>query len=161
MSILLFGDEVLSILTFRPALTGAPLAGVPAGGRDGTFGEWTIRLSTASSRSRSRSTRWMSRRQTRFWAGALGYERLYERPPYVVLGPVGRYWPRLVVQQVAALPSGKSRVHIDLRVRDPAGEVRRLEALGAKVDEVVAEAGKSWTVMVDPGGTVFCVCPAR
>lgn len=97
----------------------------------------------------------------RFWAGALGYERLYERPPYVVLGPVGRYWPRLVVQQVAALPSGKSRVHIDLRVRDPAGEVRRLEALGAKVDEVVAEAGKSWTVMVDPGGTVFCVCPAR
>ncbi len=97
----------------------------------------------------------------RFWAGALGYERLYERPPYVVLGPTGRSWPRLVVQEVAGLPSGKSRVHIDLRVRDPAAEVRRLEALGATVDEVVAEAGTSWTVMLDPGGTVFCVCPAR
>jgi hypothetical protein len=97
----------------------------------------------------------------RFWAGALGYERLYERPPYVVLGPNGRSWPRLVVQQVAGLPSGKSRVHIDLRVRDPAVEVRRLEALGATVDEIVIEAGKSWTVMLDPVGTVFCVCPAR
>ena len=44
----------------------------------------------------------------RFWAGALGYERLYERPPYVVLGPTGRSWPRLVVQEVAAA-SGAER----------------------------------------------------
>jgi len=97
----------------------------------------------------------------RFWEAALGYRRLYERAPYVVLGPIGRNWPRVLVQQVPALRAEKSRVHLDLRVRDPGGEVRRLESLGASLQEVVTEAGTTWTVMVDPGGTPFCVCPAR
>jgi len=96
-----------------------------------------------------------------FWQAALGYVRLYERPPYVVLGPTGRSGTRVLVQHVPAVTSEKSRVHLDLRVRDPAAEVRRLESLGATQIEVVSEAGTAWTVMVDPGGTPFCVCPAR
>ena len=68
----------------------------------------------------------------RFWAGALGYERLYDRAPYVVLGPPEGGAPRVLIQEVSSVSSDKSRVHLDLRVRDPAGEVRRLEALGAK-----------------------------
>ena len=96
----------------------------------------------------------------RFWSEALGYERLYERPPYVVLGPVGA-GPRVLIQEVDTPATGKSSVHLDLRVRDPDGEVRRLEMLGATVDRTVAEAGTTWTVMVGPGGIPFCVCPAR
>jgi hypothetical protein len=96
-----------------------------------------------------------------FWAAALGYERLYDRPTYIVLGPAGGAGPRVLVQRVASVASEKSPVHLDLRVRDTAGEVARLEALGAAVDRVVAEAGTTWTVMLDPGGTPFCVCPSR
>jgi predicted enzyme related to lactoylglutathione lyase len=53
---------------------------------------------------------------------------------------------------------------MDLRVPDPAAAVERLSGLGAtvlrEVDET-AQGGSHWTVMVDPQGTVFCVCPAR
>lgn len=96
-----------------------------------------------------------------FWQSALGYEQLYERPPYVALGPSNGRGPRVLIQQVSDLARAKSRVHLDLRVHDPASEVKRLEALGATVDSVVEEAGTTWTVMSDPSGTPFCVCPAR
>ena len=111
----------------------------------------------------------------RFWAAALGYRRLYERDPYVVLGPAsgssppgvsgsrpqGASGPRVVVQRVAERCSGKSPVHLDLRVADPPSEVRRLVRLGARVERVVEEAGTQWTVMADPEGTPFCVCRRR
>lgn len=96
-----------------------------------------------------------------FWAAALGYAVLYHRPPYVVLGPTGGGGLRLVVQHVGRRDEGKSPVHLDLRVHAPAREVERLAALGARVERVVEEAGKRWTVMTDPEGTPFCVCPAR
>jgi hypothetical protein len=36
-----------------------------------------------------------------FWQAALGYDRLYERDPYIVLGPPpGDARPRLVIQRV-------------------------------------------------------------
>jgi hypothetical protein len=97
----------------------------------------------------------------RFWQSALGYELYYERPPYVVLGPSNGRGPRVLIQRVSDLASAKSRVHLDLRVQDPASEVKRLETLGATVDRVVEEAGTTWTVMSDPSGTPFCVCPSR
>jgi predicted enzyme related to lactoylglutathione lyase len=100
-----------------------------------------------------------------FWQRALGYERLGDRDPYVVLAaPGGDPRPRVLIQRVDAVTPGKARVHLDLRVPDPASEVERLTALGATalrdVDET-AQGGSGWTVMVDPQGTVFCVCPAR
>ena len=100
-----------------------------------------------------------------FWQAALGYDRLYEREPYIVLGPPpddGR--PRLVIQRVDRLPLEKTPVHIDLRVDDPDTEVVRLQRLGASVEWVVDESASGfirWTTMSDPQGTLFCVCPAR
>jgi predicted enzyme related to lactoylglutathione lyase len=100
-----------------------------------------------------------------FWEAALGYRRLYEREPYIVLGPPpddGR--PRLVIQRVDRLSPEKTPVHIDLRVEDPDAEVARLQTLGATVEWVIDESASgsiSWTTMADPQGTVFCVCPAR
>lgn len=69
-----------------------------------------------------------------FWLAALGYERLYERDPFVVLGPpTGDPRPRVIVQRVDAVTPGKARVHMDLRVDDPEAEVARLAGLGAAV----------------------------
>jgi predicted enzyme related to lactoylglutathione lyase len=100
-----------------------------------------------------------------FWQAALGYDRLYERDPYVVLGPpLGDTRPRLVIQRVQQVTSDKAPVHIDLRVDDPDAEVARLQALGATVEWVVDETPAGfirWTTMADPQGTLFCVCPAR
>jgi predicted enzyme related to lactoylglutathione lyase len=100
-----------------------------------------------------------------FWEAALGYDRLYERDPYIVLAPPpGDVRPRLVIQRVKTVTSGKTPVHIDLRVDDPDAEVARLQALGASVEWVVDETPSGfirWTTMADPQGTLFCVCPAR
>ncbi|MGZ6545275.1 MAG: VOC family protein [Actinomycetota bacterium] len=100
-----------------------------------------------------------------FWQAALGYDRLYERDPYIVLGPPpGDARPRLVIQRVQQVTSEKAPVHLDLRVDDPDAEVARLEALGATVEWVVDETSSGfirWTTMADPQGTLFCVCPAR
>lgn len=100
-----------------------------------------------------------------FWESALGYDRLYEREPYIVLGPPpGDARPRLVIQRVQSVASDKTPVHIDLRVDDPDSEVARLQAIGASVEWVVDETASGfirWTTMADPQGTLFCVCPAR
>ncbi|HEY6566119.1 MAG TPA: VOC family protein [Actinomycetota bacterium] len=100
-----------------------------------------------------------------WWADVLGFERLYERDPYIVIAPpAGDPRPRLVIQQVGTVTLGKAPVHLDLRVDDPDAEVARLAALGASIEWTVDETAEgfiTWTTMADPWGTVFCVCPAR
>ena len=104
-------------------------------------------------------------RAAAFWSTALGYDRLYERDPYIVLAPPPPHpGPRVVIQRVDTIVSGKTPVHLDLRVDDPDAEVSRLQALGATVEWVVDETASGfirWTTMADPQGTLFCVCPAR
>lgn len=96
-----------------------------------------------------------------FWMAALGYERRYSRPPYVVIGPsTGGIAPTIVLQQVPEPPAG-TRAHLDLRVDDPGATAKRLQELGAAVVGTVDEGWTGWTVMADPWGTPFCVCPAR
>jgi catechol 2,3-dioxygenase-like lactoylglutathione lyase family enzyme len=100
-----------------------------------------------------------------FWREALGYRLLSERDPYAVLGPPPNdARPRVVIQRVGSAAGRVPRVHLDLRVDDPAAEVARLRGLGAvsrwEVDER-ARGGSRWTTMADPQGTLFCVCPAR
>ena len=48
-------------------------------------------------------------------------------------------------------------MHVDLASRDPAAEVARLVALGAKKIEDRQGNGTSWTVMLDPEGNEFCI----
>jgi predicted enzyme related to lactoylglutathione lyase len=100
-----------------------------------------------------------------FWREALGYQLLHVREPYFVLGPQdGGSGPRVVIQRVAAVTAGKTTVHLDLRVDDPDAEVARLQDLGATIAWEVDETSHGfirWTVMIDPHGTHFCVCPAR
>jgi predicted enzyme related to lactoylglutathione lyase len=87
-----------------------------------------------------------------FWSGALGMEI---RP---LPGAEGEKYVRLMdaqhglhveVQKV----SHPSRVHLDIEADDVEAEVRRLEALGAKLVERVQD----WCVMAAPTGQRFCV----
>jgi predicted enzyme related to lactoylglutathione lyase len=100
-----------------------------------------------------------------FWGQALGYQRLYDGDPYIVLGPPdGEDRPRFVIQRVDGLSRDKNAVHVDLRVDDPDAEVDRLRSLGASVAWVIDDGDRGssqWTTMTDPQGLLFCVCPAR
>lgn len=85
-----------------------------------------------------------------FWCAALGRTATYdaENPDYADLGEATP-GTQVMVQRVDAPP----RVHLDIETDDVEAEVRRLEALGAgRVQQV-----KSWWVMRDPAGLLFCV----
>jgi catechol 2,3-dioxygenase-like lactoylglutathione lyase family enzyme len=104
-------------------------------------------------------------RAVAFWRAALGYERLHDRYPYVVLGPPrGAAGPHVVIQKVERITADKTPVHLDLRVDDRGAEVVRLVSLGAtvrwEVDDT-AVGGEHWTTLADPQGTLFCIAPAR
>jgi predicted enzyme related to lactoylglutathione lyase len=104
-------------------------------------------------------------RAAAFWQAALGYERLYDRYPYVVLGPSsGMAGPRVLIQSVERVSSDKTPVHLDLRVEDRAAEVARLVALGATVRweaDDTEQGGGRWTTLADPQGILFCVVAER
>ena len=95
-----------------------------------------------------------------FWAGALRMTRQGAVGNYVLLtsesGPVRQ----LLLQRVGDLKTTKNRMHIDIEIADVDGEVRRLEALGARRLEADPrhEHGSRWVVMGDPEGNEFCVC---
>ncbi|WP_426565626.1 VOC family protein [Angustibacter sp. McL0619] len=123
-----------------------------------------------------------------FWADALGY--VVEPPPpgfdswpdalrawkvpeedwdtkNAIVDPDG-IGPRIFLQKVPEAKSVKNRLHLDIRVSDPAAspeerdaavlaEVGRLEAAGGRRLEWRLEMGKHFMVMQDPEGNEFCV----
>ncbi len=54
----------------------------------------------------------------------------------------------------------KNRLHLDLRPKDQAAEVARLEALGAQRVDVGQGPDVTWVVLADPDGNEFCVLRA-
>ena len=85
-----------------------------------------------------------------FWAAATGLQLSVRQDGVAMLRD------RVVEHTIWVVPVPeprrvKQRAHLDLQ----AGSVRELEALGATVE--VAYPG--WTVMRDPEGGEFCVCP--
>jgi catechol 2,3-dioxygenase-like lactoylglutathione lyase family enzyme len=88
--------------------------------------------------------------EVRFWSAVTGREPVVDEanPDYSDFGEVVPGW-QFMVQRVGA----PGRVHLDVETDDVEAEVRRLEALGA---ERVAPV-KSWWVMRDPAGLLFCV----
>ncbi len=95
-----------------------------------------------------------------FWAAALGYVPYGRWEQYRSLVDPDGAGPKLILQEVADVKSGKNRMHLDVHVADVEAEVERLTLLGAlRLDlEPVAEAGTSWIRMQDPDGNEFCVC---
>ncbi|MEP6815404.1 MAG: VOC family protein [Marmoricola sp.] len=96
-----------------------------------------------------------------FWEQALGWRRTYDAAHEVVLEPpVGSpedgVSPDILFLRVPESKAVKNRLHLDLRPKDQAAEVARLEALGARrVD--IGQGDVSWVVLEDPDGNELCV----
>jgi len=97
-----------------------------------------------------------------FWAAALGYEIGTTLPgeTYLLLVPPDASYPGVYLQKVPEGKLVKNRLHLDLRVPDADGLIRRLEALGASRlgEPRSGSACAWWQVMADPVGNEFCVC---
>ena len=101
-----------------------------------------------------------------FWRRALDYEVEYssyddpeagpDADPEVVIAPRDRRKARLGFFAVPEGKTVKNRLHLDLRSRDQAGEVARLESMGARRIDI-GQGDVTWVVMADPEGNEFCV----
>ncbi len=98
-----------------------------------------------------------------FWTEALGLEVVFDADGWFVQlrSRAQPQQPYLGLQKVPEDRAGKNRVHIDFATEDRAGEVARLESLGAAVGETHEVPGLTWTVLRDPEGNEFCVGSAH
>jgi predicted enzyme related to lactoylglutathione lyase len=104
-------------------------------------------------------------RIARFWQGALGWRRTYEKADEIVLeppagSPEDGISPDLLFLRVPEGKTTKNRLHLDLRPDDQAAEVSRLEKLGARQVSVGQTDSSTWIVLADPDGNEFCVLRA-
>jgi len=100
-----------------------------------------------------------------FWQDALGWRRTWDEEDEVCLeppagGPEDGVVPDLLFLRVPEARTVKNRLHLDLRPKDQAAEVARLEALGARRAEVGQGPDVTWVVLADPDGNEFCVLRA-
>jgi hypothetical protein len=99
-------------------------------------------------------------RLAHWWAEALGYQVISDKPDEVEIRRSPDQSPGIVFVPVTAPKAGKNRLHIDLRPADQEAEVERLVDMGARhVD--VGQGDAPWTVLADPEGNEFCVLRER
>lgn len=96
-------------------------------------------------------------RAVAFWSEALGYEVSQDDPEFTVLQDPKRKWARLSLQVTNEPKLMLNRLHLDLFAQDQAGEVARLESLGAKRIPWNYPNDPDFVVMSDPDGNGFCV----
>jgi hypothetical protein len=93
----------------------------------------------------------------RFWSEALHYiPRGPIRPDGVMLRDPAGKGPNLNLSLSNEGPPKEYRLHLDLYVTDPLGELERLIELGAKVNRA-AHKGEDFIEMADPDGNLFCL----
>jgi len=87
-----------------------------------------------------------------FWTGALGRPAgaIGGNPEYAELEGLSSGL-QIMVQRVGG--GAGARVHLDIESDDVEAEVQRLERLGA----TRVQAVKTWVIMRDPAGLLFCV----
>lgn len=100
-----------------------------------------------------------------FWEQALGWRRTHSDADEVVLeppegSPLNDVVPDILFLRVPEGKTVKNRLHLDLRPKDQAAEVARLEGLGARRISVGQGEDATWVVMADPEGNEFCVLRA-
>lgn len=99
-------------------------------------------------------------RLARWWAEALGYQVVTEKPDEVEIRQSPQRLPGIVFVPVTEGKETKNRLHLDLRPDDREAEVERLVDMGARhVD--LGQAAVDWTVLADPEGNEFCVLRQR
>ena len=98
----------------------------------------------------------------RFWSQALGWRITLEEPgEWCIEPPEGspevNVAPDILFVRVPDAKATKNRVHLDLRPKDQAAEVRRLIELGAERVDIGQSDDVPWVVLADPEGNEFCV----
>ncbi|HYK93523.1 MAG TPA: VOC family protein [Thermoplasmata archaeon] len=93
----------------------------------------------------------------RFWTGALHYvPRGPVRPDGVMLQDPEGKGPNLNLNVSNEGPPKEYRLHLDLYVTDPLGELDRMVKLGATVT-YPPSAGHDFVQLADPDGNPFCL----
>lgn len=98
-------------------------------------------------------------RQVAFWAAALDAEaRWSDESDFVLLKPRHGQGPQLSLDRARSSRQIPPRIHLDLFAEDQAGEVARLESLGAtQVHWDKRPPDADYVIMEDPEGNRFCV----
>ncbi|MDQ3696374.1 MAG: VOC family protein [Chloroflexota bacterium] len=92
-----------------------------------------------------------------FWIAALDYVVRDGDPTFAVLTDPRRRWSNVSLQRSDEPKRGRNRLHLDLYTADQAGEVARLEGLGATRLPWEYEDDHDHIVLADPDGNEFCV----
>jgi hypothetical protein len=100
-----------------------------------------------------------------FWEAALGWRRTFDEDDEVCIeppkgSPEDGVAPDILFLKVPEGKELKNRLHLDLRPKDQAAEVARIEALGARRVDVGQGPESTWVVLADPDGNEFCVLSA-
>lgn len=93
------------------------------------------------------------------WSSGLMQADTMQAPVDVTI-QVARNAPIPVTTRVQEAKAVKNRLHLDLRPKDQAAEVARLEALGARRVDIGQGPDTSWAVLADPYDNEFCVLRA-
>lgn len=99
-------------------------------------------------------------RLARWWAAALGYVVVHDKPDEVEIRRSQDEVPGLLFTVSPDPKTVKNRLHIDLRPDDQESEVERLVNMGARPVDI-GQRGVSWVVLADPEGNEFCVLASK
>ena len=94
-----------------------------------------------------------------FWTALLGVAVVEVGEDYAELAKLSEDGPNLLFIQVPESKEGKNRLHLDLVVTDVKSAVDSAMDLGARRAEGELGGTFPWTVMLDPEGNEFCLCP--
>ena len=91
-----------------------------------------------------------------FYSELLGLRRAEARDQYLNFEPLPGGLT-LYLQRVPEKKSSKTRVHLDVVVKDMPAALARVEALGGKRMGSFLEEGEGWTVITDPDDNELCL----
>ncbi len=96
-------------------------------------------------------------RSAKFWQKLLGLKVSRRGDNYLEFERQGN-GPQIYIQKVPEKKTSKTRVHLDISVKDLDASVAKAEDLGATTIKAYFEDGKHWVWMEDPDGNEFCLC---
>ena len=99
-------------------------------------------------------------RLARWWAEALGYVIVTDRPDEVEIRRTVDTLPGLLFTPSPDAKTVKNRLHIDLRPDDQEAEVERLVDMGARPVDI-GQQNSAWVVLADPEGNEFCILSSK
>ncbi len=95
-------------------------------------------------------------RSARFWSAVLGLKVADRHDPYLFYekregGPI------IYLQKVPEKKTSKTRVHLDIGVKDVDVALKQVEALGGRKLAFAEGSGMRWVVVADLDGNEFCL----